>query len=110
MTWYRELSLPMRLLMIGVAVFSLLVLRSVVRAAPTGGPADASAIAAATLTVHEDDAAEGSGETSGGADESKRSRLRIKKGSSVKDDLVEMVQEDPDAAAAILRTWIGKAG
>jgi flagellar biosynthesis/type III secretory pathway M-ring protein FliF/YscJ len=33
--------------------------------------------------------------------------LRIKKGVSLKDDLVEMVQEDPDAAAAILRNWIG---
>ncbi|MEX0711123.1 MAG: hypothetical protein WD278_02160, partial [Pirellulales bacterium] len=29
---------------------------------------------------------------------------------SLRDELVEMVREDPDAAAGILRTWIGNAG
>jgi flagellar biosynthesis/type III secretory pathway M-ring protein FliF/YscJ len=32
----------------------------------------------------------------------------LKKGKSLKDDLVEIVHEDPDAAAEILRSWIGK--
>jgi hypothetical protein len=36
--------------------------------------------------------------------------LRFKKGKSLKDDLVEIVREDPDAAADILRSWISKAG
>jgi flagellar M-ring protein FliF len=38
-----------------------------------------------------------------------RPKLRLKKGPSLKDDLTEMVREDPDAAAAILRTWISNA-
>jgi flagellar M-ring protein FliF len=97
------------LLMVGVALFSLLVLRSMVRSAPGGGSAESSAMAASTLTVHADDGAEESGGHSDDADGPKRSRLRIKKGNSIKDDLVGMVQEDPDAAAAILRSWIGKA-
>jgi flagellar biosynthesis/type III secretory pathway M-ring protein FliF/YscJ len=36
--------------------------------------------------------------------------LRLKKGPTLKDDLTELVKEDPDGAAAILRTWIGNAG
>ena len=36
--------------------------------------------------------------------------LVLKKGDSLKDDLIEIVQEDPDAAAAILRSWIGNTG
>jgi flagellar biosynthesis/type III secretory pathway M-ring protein FliF/YscJ len=38
-----------------------------------------------------------------------RPRLRLKKGPTLKDDLTELVKEDPDGAAAILRTWIGNA-
>jgi flagellar M-ring protein FliF len=39
-----------------------------------------------------------------------RPRLKLKKGVSMKDDLTEIVREDPDAAAAIIRGWIGNAG
>jgi flagellar M-ring protein FliF len=39
-----------------------------------------------------------------------RPRLKLKKGVSMKDDLTEIVREDPDAAAAIIRSWIGNAG
>ena len=46
----------------------------------------------------------------GDPDAPERTRLRIKKGVSLKDDLAEMVREDPEAAAAILKSWIGKAG
>jgi flagellar M-ring protein FliF len=55
----------------------------------------------------------GGGESSGGgktAGDKPRARLRLKKGPSLKDDLTDMVREDPDAAAAILRTWISSAG
>jgi flagellar M-ring protein FliF len=94
--------------MLGVAMFSLLVMRSVVKSAPPGaGP---SASAAPALTVHSDqsqphDGAEPGNEEEGSDD---RPRLRLKKGKSLKDDLVEIVHEDPDAAAEILRSWIGK--
>jgi flagellar M-ring protein FliF len=92
------------LAMIGVAMFSLLVLRSVVKGGPAGSGSPLAG-AAPTLTVHAD--ADG-GE--GDSDAPQRSRLRIKKGVSLKDDLAEMVREDPHAAAAILKSWIGKAG
>jgi flagellar biosynthesis/type III secretory pathway M-ring protein FliF/YscJ len=42
-------------------------------------------------------------------DEVQRDRLRLKKAASLKDDLVEIVREDPDAAATILRGWISRA-
>jgi flagellar M-ring protein FliF len=95
------------LAMLGVAMFSLLVMRSVVR----GGPADAGSNASATgagITLHTEDTPS---RPEDGVDESPddRPRLRLKKSKSVKDDLVEIVHEDPDAAAEILRSWIGKA-
>jgi flagellar M-ring protein FliF len=54
----------------------------------------------------------GGGGTGGGraSGDKPRQRLRLKKGPSLKDDLTDMVREDPDAAAAILRTWITSAG
>ena len=92
------------LAMVVVAMFSLLVLKSVVKGGPAGGSLLAGTPA---LTIHADE----NGNTEGGnPDEPPRSRLRLKKGVSLKDDLAEMVKEDPDAAAAILKSWIGKAG
>jgi flagellar M-ring protein FliF len=98
------------LAMLGVAVFSLLVLRSVVRGTPT--TEGAAAAAGPTLTLHTDEPArEAKAQTREDEDgDTDRPRLRLKKGKSLKDDLVEIVREDPDAAAEILRSWIGKAG
>jgi len=92
------------LAMLGVAMFSLVVLKGVVKGGPTGG---SLLSATPTLTLHAD---ETNPEEGSEADGPKRSRLRIKKGVNLKDDLAEMVREDPDAAAAILKSWIGKAG
>ncbi len=94
------------LAMLGMAMFSLLVLRSVVKGAPAGD--GASAAASPTLTLHSEEPAA----KTGGDDEptDDRPRLRLRKGKSLKDDLVDVVREDPDAAADILRSWIGKAG
>ena len=36
-------------------------------------------------------------------------RRRSKGGPSLRDELVEIVRDDPDAAANILRNWIGSA-
>jgi flagellar M-ring protein FliF len=89
-------------------VFSLLVLRGVVKGAPPSEGAAATG-ASPALTLHADEpATEIDSETGEPADA--RPRLRLKKGKSLKDDLVEIVREDPDAAADILRSWIGKAG
>jgi flagellar M-ring protein FliF len=95
------------LAMLGVAMFSLLVLRSVVRGTMSAEAANA-ALAAPALTLH---AEAGSPAAADDAEpEEERPRLRFKKGKSLKDDLVEIVREDPDAAADILRSWISKAG
>lgn len=91
------------LAMLGVAMFSLVVLKGVVKGGPTGGALLATT---PTLTLHAEEAGP---EESSDPDAPKRSRLRIKKGVSLKDDLADMVREDPDAAAAILKSWIGKA-
>ena len=37
-------------------------------------------------------------------------KRRVRKGPNLKDDLAEMVREDPEAAASILHNWINSAG
>jgi flagellar M-ring protein FliF len=87
--------------MVGLACFSLLLLRNVARprsTPPTAGP---------TLQLDLGPAA------AAGDDEEEpvdRPRLKLRKGDSLKEDLSEMVRENPDAAAAILRSWISNAG
>jgi flagellar M-ring protein FliF len=95
------------LAMLGVALFSLVVLRNVVKSTPPVGSPTAAA-ASPGLTLHADEPKSGAEAANEPADD--RPRLRLKKGRSLKDDLVEIVREDPDAAADILRSWIGKAG
>ena len=87
------------LAMLGLAAFSLVMLRSMVR---SGGGGDSPAGAPA-IQVHDPHAASEE-------EEEDRPRLRFKKAESVKDDLADMVREDPDAAAAILSNWISNAG
>ncbi len=94
------------LAMVGVAMFSLMVIKSVVKGSPAGGSPLAVSPA---LSVHADETGGGGGGESSDPDAPPRNRLRIKKGVSLKDDLAEMVREDPEAAAAILKSWIGKA-
>ena len=94
-----------------VALVSLMILRSMVKSIPAAEPA--VAIGGATLaldTVEGPSSQQAAGEPGESEEGGKRPRLRLKKGDSLKDDLVEIVREDPDAAAAILRSWIGNAG
>jgi flagellar M-ring protein FliF len=101
------------LIMAGLAVVSLLMLRSIVKAIPASdGSLAFKAPALAMETVGVSSAA---APVAGQADatvkrEGARPRLRLKKGPTLKDDLAELVKEDPEGAAAILRTWIGNAG
>jgi flagellar M-ring protein FliF len=97
------------LAMLGVAMFSLLVLRSVVNNKPGDAEGGAAAAAATGLTLHKEESQSNSTEADD-EPENERPRLRLRKEKSLKDDLVEIVREDPDAAADILRSWIGKAG
>jgi flagellar M-ring protein FliF len=94
------------LAMLGVAMFSLIVMRSVVKSGPSNAPAVAGA-SGSTLAIEADEPSTQSDEA-GEEPADDRPRLRLKRGKSLKDDLVEIVHEDPDAAAEILRSWIGK--
>jgi flagellar M-ring protein FliF len=90
---------------IGLGMVSLLMLRSVVRAvsaaetpkadaAPLPAPVDGDEEPATPVEQQEAAA---------------RLKRRAKSGPSLRDELVVIVQEDPDAAANILRNWIGSA-
>ena len=99
MAWFAK-SWSM-LVMVGLAGFSLLMLRSMVR----------GTVVAPTPNAPE--AATAEGETP--VDESESppaARLARFSGSgpSLRDELSELVHEDPDSAANILRTWIGQTG
>ena len=94
-----------------VALVSLMMLRSMVKAIPPADPAPT--LEAPTLPMDlvgsNDQSAATPGEP-GATEEGDRPRLKLKKGNSLKDELTDIVREDPDAAASILRNWIGNAG
>jgi flagellar M-ring protein FliF len=87
--------------MIGLALFSLLMLRSMIRAVPSS-PRTAGAAAPLPTEPEEED-------RSVAAVSARRLARFAAGGPSLRDELSELVQEDPDAAANILRTWIGSA-
>lgn len=98
--------------MLGVALVSLLMLRSAVKSATPGGDGAASeSPIALQLDAEGNTVPAGSSDGAGGEDgeEGERPKLKLQKADSLKDDLTDIVRSDPDAAAAILRTWIGKA-
>lgn len=102
------------LAMVGVAMFSLLVLRSVVNGKPsdpTATPADAPALTIQTDETNAEAGGSGAADGTNGSEQedSDRPKLKLRKNNSVKDDLINIVREDPDAAADILRSWIAKA-
>jgi flagellar M-ring protein FliF len=91
--------------MLVLAGVSLAMLRSVVRGAALApaatAPAAASAAEPATLPLPLATPEEPAASTA-------KARLRRRvSGPSLRDDLVELVREDPDAAANILKSWIG---
>lgn len=86
------------------ALIVLVMLRSVIKAIPASEPAMSLDLPATP------DRAAGDNDSAGEEKpENKRPRLKLNKGPTLKDDLAEIVREDPDAAAAILRSWISKA-
>jgi flagellar M-ring protein FliF len=103
------------LIMAGLAVVSLMMLRSMMKAIPAADKSPSFGLPALAMeTVTESPAAAGKPAAGGAAPSASnrdpnRPRLRLKKGPTLKDDLTELVKEDPDGAAAILRTWIGSA-
>jgi flagellar M-ring protein FliF len=94
------------LIIAGMALMSLLMLRSMIKSIPTTDKGVDFSLP--DILPQKSAAAKASGK---GADsEGGRPKLRLKRGPSLKEDLSELVKEDPDGAAAILRTWIGNAG
>jgi flagellar M-ring protein FliF len=82
----------------GLALGSLVMLRSMIRSNPVG-PAGSFAAAAKIKPKP------GEGEPEPEPDVPRLQRFKGS-GQSVRDELAELVQEDPDAAANILRNWI----
>lgn len=101
-TWLGQYWATLGLL--GLAGFSLLMLRSMTRsttAAPRPSPVPKSNVVAAESEEPEEEAAT-----------SRAPRLSRFSGSgpSLRDELSGLVAEDPDSAANILRAWIGSPG
>jgi flagellar M-ring protein FliF len=105
-TWLAENWQTLAL--VGVGLLSLLMLRSMVRssagAAPAAPTAAASQPAQPRVAIHE-----------APADEEDPEPMKVLKtrfavsGPDLKAELREIVKENPDAAASILRSWIGEA-
>lgn len=92
-----------------VALFSLVMLRSMVKSVPPSDPISGfdGKTLGLDLVSHEATPAPTQEEVETAAP---RPRLKLKKGDNLRDDLTQIVREDPDTAAAILRSWIGNAG
>ncbi len=84
--------------------FSLVVLRSIARSAPASSPRPLPILLPLDLALPAEKATEPH-ETLVAAE--RRLRRVGAGGPSLRDELSELVSEDPDAAAGILRTWIG---
>lgn len=99
------------LTMAGVMLVGLVMLRSLVKGIPPAEPIGSAA--APLLSLRMPDVQEDDSVGSGGADDeegSGRPRLKLKKGKNLRDELTDIVREDPDSAASILRSWIANAG
>lgn len=89
-----------------VALSSLFILRSMVRAALTDSAVTPESMPQATPTTEP----ESEDKEEDGHEAAATLNRRVQpKGSALKEELTSMVREDPDAAANILRSWIGDA-
>lgn len=90
--------------MFGLALVSLLVLRSMVRSAPA-----AAEKVDLGIDIPNPEAATADAASAEGAPGGARFKRRLGTGPSMREELADMVREDPDMAASILRGWIGNA-
>jgi flagellar M-ring protein FliF len=91
------------LAMIVVGAMCLLMLRSMVKSAASAPSSAATAVEVPRLHVEEE-------ETEDPQDQPKVLRRKFEmSGPNLKQELQDLVKEDPDAAATILRNWIGDA-
>jgi flagellar M-ring protein FliF len=91
-----------RLALFGVGIVSLLMIRSMVRATAPAAPTSAPALSVVAPP-------EETREPAAAAEPPALNRRARATGSSLREELTTMVREDPDAAANVLRTWIGDA-
>ena len=105
MSWLGQ-NWPM-LAMVGLVLFSLSMLRSVLRGIPASSTAQAPS---ATLSARVSSSETKPDESEEAVEVTAARRLRRITGSgpSLRDELSEFVKEDPDSAANILRSWIGQ--
>jgi flagellar M-ring protein FliF len=88
--------------LIGLGLVSLVVLRSMVRAVP--GTAEPAAVQQMRVAAEPEARPAESPESVA----ARRLRRLTSGGPSLRDELSDLVKEDPDAAANILRSWIGQ--
>ena len=92
--------------MMGLGAFSLIMLRGMIRSLPSGGSDGAAGGATSdspklgVVRPDDDDEEESSPE---------RMLHRSMGGPNLRDELAEMVRDDPDAAAKVISSWIGNA-
>lgn len=93
------------LAMVGVGAFCLMMLRSMVKSTAAAPAPAAATEAAETPRLHVEEEEEESA-----SEPEKVLRRKFEMGGpNLKQELQELVKEDPDAAATILRNWIGDA-
>jgi len=91
------------LAMLGLGLFSLLMLRGVITAAkPVSGAESTAALATAAAELDGDSEEELSDE------ESSLLRRFSASGRGLREELSELVREDPDAAASVLKNWVAE--
>lgn len=104
--------------LLALVLVSLLMLRSLVKSLPAAAPASTLAAAgvpaaapspAATATPGRATAPTSPASPATAEKPARTLKRKLGTGASLRDELAEMVREDPNAAAAILRNWIGNA-
>jgi len=101
LTWLGQ-NWPM-MAMLGLVLFSLGVLRTTLRSVPAPAAESTTVsmrVAASESKSEEEDTIE--------ATAARRLRRMSGSGPSLRDELSELVKEDPDSAANVLRSWIGQ--
>ncbi|RIK78978.1 MAG: hypothetical protein DCC68_14085 [Planctomycetota bacterium] len=112
LAWLGNYWSTLGLVLLGA--FALVMLRSTIKGGAAAGTPEPATPFATTIPFP---AAKESGpakEETAAEMEAKKPAARILKrrepGVSLKDELTDLIREDPDGAAAILRSWIGSAG
>jgi flagellar M-ring protein FliF len=98
--------------MVGLALVALMMLKSFVAAVPAAPEMPAVLAASFSDEAQATPAGAAASAEAGEAGKGKKQRSLQRKeagGPSLREELIEMVREDPDAAANILRGWIGNA-